>query len=72
MVVTANGADVLPVFVVVCGLLGVACVVAGDRVVSDHQAGLFVSGCGCVVWLLSMPFVVLCVLGVVELIGRGL
>jgi predicted Abi (CAAX) family protease len=71
MVVTANGADVLPVFVLVCGLLGVACAVAGDRVASDRQAGPFVSACGCVVWLLSMPLVVLCVSGVVELIVRG-
>jgi len=72
MVVTCNGADVLPVSTVVFGLLGVACAVAGDRVACDRQAGPFVLACGCAVWLLSMPLVVLCVLGVVELIGRGL
>jgi len=72
MVVTANGADVLPVFVLVCGLLGVACYVVSDHVACDLKAGPFVMACGCVVWLLSMPLVGLCVLGVVALIERGL
>lgn len=70
MVVTCNGADVLPVLV--CGLLGVACYVVSDHVACDRQAGPFVMACGCVVWLLSIPLAGLCVLGVGGLIGRGL